>query len=125
MIVVRGSGADAQFKVENGRDRDDWDKWNDDRDHLIRDAEGVHRTSPYYTGSQDLDAYGHWTEMPDYGSVWVPSVSVGWVPYRDGRWFGSRITAGHGFRMSRGAGPRITMVAGSIRTRRGYGGQDR
>jgi FecR protein len=86
MIVVRGSGADAQFKVEDARNRDDWDKWNDDRDHLISNAESVHRTSPYYTGSQDLDAYGHWTEMPDYGSVWVPSVSVGWVPYRDGRW---------------------------------------
>jgi len=86
MIVVRGTGSDAQYKVEEARDRDDWDKWNDDRDHLINNAEGVHRTSPYYTGSQDLDAYGHWTEMPDYGSVWVPSVSVGWVPYRDGRW---------------------------------------
>src|SRR5258706_1219009 len=24
--------------------------------------------------------------MPDYGSVWVPAVSVDWVPYRDGRW---------------------------------------
>jgi FecR protein len=86
MIVVRGTGADAQYKVEDARDRDDWDKWNDDRDHLISNAEGVHRTSPYYTGSQDLDAYGHWTEMPDYGSVWVPAVSADWVPYRDGRW---------------------------------------
>src|SRR5882762_1795279 len=86
MIVVRGTGADAQYKVEDARNRDDWDKWNDDRDHLISNAEGVHRTSPYYTGSQDLDAYGHWTEMPDYGTVWVPAVSVDWVPYRDGRW---------------------------------------
>ncbi len=86
MIVVRGTGTDAQYKVEEARDRDDWDKWNDDRDRLINNAEGVHRTSPYYTGAQDLDAYGHWTEMPDYGSVWVPAVSADWVPYRDGRW---------------------------------------
>ena len=86
MIVVRGTGTDAQYKVEDARNRDDWDKWNDDRDHIINNAESVHRTSPYYTGAQDLDAYGHWTEMPDYGSVWVPAVSVDWVPYRDGRW---------------------------------------
>ena len=86
MIVVRGTGTDAQYKVEDARNRDDWDKWNDDRDHIINNAESVHRTSPYYTGAQDLDAYGHWTEMPDYGSVWVPAVSAGWVPYRDGRW---------------------------------------
>src|SRR5258708_5902478 len=39
--------------------------------------------------------------------------------------FGSRITVGHGFRMSRGAGLRTTTGAGSIRARRGYGGQDR
>jgi len=70
MIVVRGTGTDAQYKVEDARNRDDWDKWNDDRDHIINNAESVHRTSPYYTGAQDLDAYGHWTEMPDYGSVW-------------------------------------------------------
>ena len=86
MIVVRGSGTDAQFKVEDARNRDDWDKWNDDRDHLISNAEGVHRTSPYYTGSQDLDAYGHWRTVPEYGSVWVPTVSADWVPYREGRW---------------------------------------
>ena len=86
MIVVRGSGTEAQYKVEQARGRDDWDKWNDDRDHLIQNAESVHRTSPYYTGSQDLDAYGHWSEIPDYGSVWVPAVQSDWVPYRDGRW---------------------------------------
>ena len=85
-ITVQGSGENAQYKVASARGRDDWDKWNDDRDHLIRDAESVHRTSPYYTGSQDLDAYGHWSEIPDYGSVWVPRVSVDWAPYRDGRW---------------------------------------
>jgi len=57
MIVVRGSGADSEFKVETGRIATIGTSERC-RDHLIRDAEGVHRTSPYYTGSQDLDAYG-------------------------------------------------------------------
>src|SRR5260221_2529367 len=29
MVVVRGSGGDAQYKVEDARNRDDWGKWND------------------------------------------------------------------------------------------------
>ncbi len=86
VITVRGTGEEAQFKVADARGRDDWDKWNDDRDHWIRNAEGVNHTSPYYVGSQDLDAYGHWSTVPEYGSVWVPAVSADWVPYREGRW---------------------------------------
>jgi hypothetical protein len=87
VITVRGTGEDAQFKVADARGRDDWDKWNDDRDHLIRNAESVKRTSPYYVGSQDLDSYGHWSEeIPDYGHVWIPTVPADWTPYHDGRW---------------------------------------
>jgi hypothetical protein len=37
-------------------------------------------------GSEDLDAYGHWINVPDYGRVWSPAVAAGWSPYRAGRW---------------------------------------
>ena len=40
----------------------------------------------YYTGSEDLDAYGQWKDDPGYGSVWVPQQNADWAPYRDGRW---------------------------------------
>lgn len=86
VITVRGTGNDAQFKVADAGGKDDWDKWNDDRDRLIANVERYSHTSPYYTGSQDLDAYGHWSNVPDYGNVWVPNVGAGWAPYRDGRW---------------------------------------
>ena len=41
---------------------------------------------PLLHGSEDLDTYGRWTTVPDYGRVWVPNVAPGWAPYRAGRW---------------------------------------
>ncbi len=38
------------------------------------------------TGGVNLAAYGTWSAVPAYGTVWFPNVAVGWVPYRDGRW---------------------------------------
>lgn len=38
-------------------------------------------------GAGDLDEYGTWSEIPEYGPVWRPThVAVGWAPYRDGHW---------------------------------------
>lgn len=86
MIAVRGAGADAQYQIADAPAKDGWDQWNVDRDHVIRNAESWGHTNRYYTGSEDLDAYGRWTTVPDYGPVWVPSVGPGWVPYRAGTW---------------------------------------
>jgi hypothetical protein len=38
------------------------------------------------TGAEALDAYGQWTNSPDYGAVWVPRVAADWAPYRYGHW---------------------------------------
>ncbi|HUA15735.1 MAG TPA: FecR family protein [Verrucomicrobiae bacterium] len=86
MATVRGTTSDAQYKISAAPDRDDWDRWNSDRDHMIRDAQSWHHTNRYYTGTQDLDAYGRWQNVPDYGDVWVPNEPDGWAPYRDGDW---------------------------------------
>ena len=86
LITVRGTGTDAQYKVTEARDGDDWDKWNKDRDNVIYNANAYRKTNRYYTGAGDLDDHGTWTEVPDYGQVWVPHVDSGWAPYRDGRW---------------------------------------
>jgi hypothetical protein len=86
MIIVRGTAEEAQFKEQEARSKDSWDSWISDRDRTIRDAESWRHTNRYYVGSEDLDAYGRWQTVPDYGSVWVPAVSVGWAPYRAGRW---------------------------------------
>jgi hypothetical protein len=86
LITIQGSGDDVQYKVTDAPGKDDFDKWNEKRDHAIESAQSWQRTSPYYTGTQDLDQYGTWSEVPDYGNVWVPDVDSGWAPYREGRW---------------------------------------
>jgi hypothetical protein len=86
MATVRGNVDDAQYKISAAPVADDWDRWNSDRDHMIRDAQAWKHTNKYYTGSEDLDANGKWESAQDYGEVWVPNEPEGWAPYRDGNW---------------------------------------
>lgn len=37
-------------------------------------------------GLDDLDSYGDWVDVSDYGRCWAPRVSSGWAPYRSGSW---------------------------------------
>ena len=38
-------------------------------------------------GYEDLDDYGEWRHVPQYGDVWVPTtVPAGWAPYHNGHW---------------------------------------
>jgi hypothetical protein len=85
-ITIQGNADNAQYQVSGAPGRDDWDRWNSDRDRTIESAQSWQHTNPYYTGTQDLDANGHWSNVPDYGSVWFPSEPSDWAPYRDGRW---------------------------------------
>lgn len=66
---------------------DDFDGWCSSRDRRIEGFRSRQYVSPYVPGAADLDAYGRWDTVPDYGPVWYPSgVAAGWVPYRFGRW---------------------------------------
>ncbi len=85
MITVQGT-TNPQYQTVDAPRKDDFDSWNSDRDHLIARAESWRHTDRYYTGSEDLDVYGHWQSVPDYGSVWIPAQGPDWAPYRDGRW---------------------------------------
>ena len=86
MAMIRGED-NPEYRVENAPRRDDWDRWNRDRDRSIRYAQGYRRTNPYYTGAQDLDGYGRWVYVPGYGRVWQPyEQSASWAPYQSGRW---------------------------------------
>jgi hypothetical protein len=57
-----------------------------------RDYQPQRLAAPYYlssrmTGYEELDEYGAWRAMPDYGEVWFPSsVPADWAPYREGHW---------------------------------------
>jgi hypothetical protein len=85
LITIQGTDS-PQYQTADAPSTDDFDKWNSDRDNTIRNAASWQHTDQYYTGSEDLDANGHWTNVPDYGQVWVPSEGPDWAPYRDGRW---------------------------------------
>ncbi|MGB8010852.1 MAG: FecR family protein, partial [Terriglobales bacterium] len=85
-ITIQGTGADEQYKIGEALARDDFDQWNSDRDNMIRNSVSRRETNDYYVGTEDLDAHGTWSEVPDYGPVWRPAVAPGWAPYRDGRW---------------------------------------
>jgi hypothetical protein len=86
MATIRGDASSAQYKVSQAPDRDDWDRWNSDRNHMIRNAQSWRHTNRYYTGAEDLDANGRWQNVPDYGDVWVPNEPADWAPYRNGNW---------------------------------------
>src|SRR5438046_667941 len=42
--------------------------------------------SDYIPGVDDLDDYGDWQYVSDYGYAWHPRVDAGWVPYQSGYW---------------------------------------
>ncbi len=85
LITVEGT-TNPEYQTVSAPDRDDWDRWNSERDSLISRAESWRYTNRYYTGSQDLDDYGRWVNVPDYGQVWSPAVGPGWAPYSSGQW---------------------------------------
>ncbi len=86
MVTIRGAGTDAEYKKSEAPARDEWDKWNEERDRNIEHAQSWKHVNPYYTGSNDLDNNGTWSEVPDYGQVWSPNEGPDWSPYTDGNW---------------------------------------
>jgi len=85
-VTIRGTGDQTEYRVAEAPSKDNWDSWNNDRNSLIQRADAWGKTNRYYTGSEDLDAYGRWINVPDYGPVWTPAAAPGWAPYREGRW---------------------------------------
>jgi FecR protein len=66
---------------------DDFDTWGLDRDRREDRVESANYVSPEITGYEDLDDYGRWTYVADYGTVWIPSgIASDWAPYRNGHW---------------------------------------
>jgi hypothetical protein len=85
IISIRGTDQ-PEYKISSAPSKDDWDIWNSDRDHVLRDSESVGHTNRYYTGVNDLDAHGRWIYVPGYGNVWQPYQEATWAPYQTGRW---------------------------------------
>src|SRR5216683_2861220 len=66
---------------------DEFDRWCRSRDDREERAQSARYVSRDVIGYEDLDDYGEWRSVPEYGTVWYPSrVSPGWAPYRNGHW---------------------------------------
>jgi hypothetical protein len=111
IVTVLSGGGDvygengARFAVEEGQSvefrdphlrdyrvadlprTDAFDDFCHERDIRWDDSNSRRYVSEEVIGYQDLDNYGEWSDVPDYGYVWYPtSVAAGWSPYRFGHW---------------------------------------
>ncbi len=87
-------GADAgDWELLAAGPRDSWDSWLEDRERYL--AQRLRYDNKYYDndvwGAEDLDAYGTWAHVDDYGWIWRPHASIinnypDWAPYRYGYW---------------------------------------
>ncbi|MHB1590773.1 MAG: DUF6600 domain-containing protein [Sulfuricella sp.] len=85
-IVVQGSNV-ARAETYVAPELDRWDRWNYERTEGLVDAVSERYLPSGIAGASDLDHYGRWRVVPEYGPVWVPgAVSPGWAPYSTGRW---------------------------------------
>ena len=75
------------FDAQNASGFDDFEDWCQTRDQRENSSVSAQYVSRDVDGVYDLDYYGDWQSVPDYGEIWVPrGVEVGWTPYRFGHW---------------------------------------
>ena len=67
--------------------RDRFDNWALARDDMMRRSVSRQYLPDGMIGYSDLDQYGSWDRVADYGHVWFPrGVRRDWAPYRNGHW---------------------------------------
>ena len=79
-------GADGEGTIRPLPADDAFDAWAAERDRREDQAVAPQYVSREMTGYEDLDDYGSWRTVAEYGAVWVPVVAVGWAPYHHGHW---------------------------------------
>src|ERR1700722_11006343 len=82
------SGIDSlNADLESVNGDDDFDRWCTQRDYREEHAVARRYVSDDVIGYEDLDDNGGWRQVPEYGTVWFPHVTVvDWAPYRYGHW---------------------------------------
>jgi len=79
-------GTSMVHSVHEAPALDSFDEWCVVRDRREDHSVSARYVSPGVIGSEDLDHYGTWREVPPYGPVWAPAVAPGWAPYQYGHW---------------------------------------
>jgi hypothetical protein len=84
--TIRGTNTPT-YDLVDAPAYDQWDQWCVERDHREDNSQSARYVSTEMTGYEDLDAYGRWEVVPEYGNVWVPAgMGPGWAPYHTGHW---------------------------------------
>lgn len=80
----------SRYALDKGVDSDDLDQWSTQRDDALSSyasSSGRYIQSPYQYGTSDLNYYGQYYDVPEYGYVWQPNnVGLGWDPFSNGYW---------------------------------------
>ncbi len=85
-IVISGDNP-AQVATYAAPAPDDWDRWNDERTSRMTESVSTRYLPPDVYGAEELDNYGQWRIVPQFGPVWIPyGVGADWVPYSTGSW---------------------------------------
>jgi len=80
-------GDTPRYDVVSMRNADGWDQWVDEREGQYRRSPSLQYVNQAVPGVDDLDQYGRWQQIPNYGYAWSPtSIDAGWSPYRVGHW---------------------------------------
>ncbi len=85
-MLVTGTASAPQIQFIQAVAYDNFDRWNQQRDRSIADANSYQYLNSGVVGAYDLGNYGRWVDVPGYGNVWSPNVGPGWGPYRNGQW---------------------------------------
>jgi hypothetical protein len=85
-MEARGTAGNPEFMIVSARSKDEWDRWNEDRDRDLERSQSYKYVGRDVAGADDLDSHGRWVYDSPYGWVWVPNVTTSWAPYRVGRW---------------------------------------
>jgi hypothetical protein len=65
---------------------DEFEDWVLFRDRRVDTSTTVQYVPRTMVGYEDLDEFGTWRMVAEFGPVWVPHVRAGWAPYRFGHW---------------------------------------
>jgi hypothetical protein len=82
------SGVDQlRADMQGSPGADEFDRWSQERDRRWDRSSASRYVSDDVIGYEDLDDYGGWRPVREYGNVWFPRTRVaGWAPYRNGHW---------------------------------------
>jgi len=85
-VAITGSDVPT-YDVETAPTADDFDLWAQERDAAEARSQSARYLPRNVVGYEDMDRYGSWQTVGDFGPVWYPTnVGPGWAPYHNGHW---------------------------------------